>query len=147
MVIFMTINAKKRPSRTTTRDPKKWIYWGGKKPLNAEYIAKQATKLFFKCGYNSFKFLKVKKTEKRRLLGTMRYRVQYLAQRCEEEKVSKPGKKNKKRKPQIEIKFKKCYKDKKMFQAIFRDNVIHNSLRLNVTNLENGNSCALVIKY
>uniref|UniRef100_A0A0K0FZK1 Cystatin domain-containing protein n=1 Tax=Strongyloides venezuelensis TaxID=75913 RepID=A0A0K0FZK1_STRVS len=163
MVLFVTINAGKKKKerttpttrrtktrRTTTRDPKKWIKWGGKNPLNAEYIAKQATKLFFKCGYNNFKFLKVTKTEKRILLGTWRYKVVYNAQRCEVVQKPKPGKnrkKSKKHKPEVEIKFEKCQRGHKVFQAIFRDNVIHSSLRLNVTNIENGNSCALVIKY
>uniref|UniRef100_A0A0K0FBL6 Cystatin domain-containing protein n=1 Tax=Strongyloides venezuelensis TaxID=75913 RepID=A0A0K0FBL6_STRVS len=151
MVIFVTINARKRPCRTTPRrttpDPKEWHSWDGKYPLDAIYIAKEATRLFKKCGYNNFKFLKVTKMEKRILLGTWRYKVDYNAQRCEVIQKPKPCKNKKKYEPDIEIKFEKCQKGYKKFQAIFRDNIIHSSLRLNVTNLENSNSCALVIKY
>uniref|UniRef100_A0A0K0FZJ6 Uncharacterized protein n=1 Tax=Strongyloides venezuelensis TaxID=75913 RepID=A0A0K0FZJ6_STRVS len=155
----MTIDAKKRPSpatarRTTTRDPLRWRYWNGKEPLNAKHIAKEATYLFYQCGYHHFKFIKVCKTEKREINGFWRYRVKFTAKKCKKSKEvdtckkskkSKKGKKSKKCKTQI--KYYNCYEKRIQFEAIFRDNVVHNSLRLNVTNTENNNSCALVIKY
>uniref|UniRef100_A0A0K0EYW4 FAR1 domain-containing protein n=1 Tax=Strongyloides venezuelensis TaxID=75913 RepID=A0A0K0EYW4_STRVS len=152
MVIFVTINAKKRPKPTTTtcRGPPEWQPWGGRTPLNAKYIAKEATSLFKECGYNSFKFVKIDQMHKRKIDRAWRYRVRYSAKRCEEKQISKPckrGRKKKNCKPEVEIKFVQCHRFEKKFQAIFKDDIHNSRLRLNVTNLENGNSCALIIRY
>uniref|UniRef100_A0A0K0FZJ7 Uncharacterized protein n=1 Tax=Strongyloides venezuelensis TaxID=75913 RepID=A0A0K0FZJ7_STRVS len=146
----MTLNAKKRPKPPTTTlpGPPEWRHWDGKSPLKARFIAQEATRLFKKCGYNNFKFSKVIDTEQREIFGTKRYKVVYIAQRCDIAQKPKPCKKGKKKsKQEVDIKFLKCYSDYRLFQAIFRNNIIHSSLRLNVTNLQNDNSCALVIKY
>uniref|UniRef100_A0A0K0FZK0 Peptidase M12A domain-containing protein n=1 Tax=Strongyloides venezuelensis TaxID=75913 RepID=A0A0K0FZK0_STRVS len=156
MVIFVTINARKRPCRTTprrttTRDPREWVNWGGKYPLNAQFIAKEATKLFYECGYHNFKFIEVYQKQKRLIEKSWRYRVRYLAKKCNKSIVIKTcikkGKNKKGCHKENQIKLVDCYNAAILFQAVFKDDVHNNRLRLNVTNLENSNSCALVIKY
>uniref|UniRef100_A0A0K0G672 Transposase n=1 Tax=Strongyloides venezuelensis TaxID=75913 RepID=A0A0K0G672_STRVS len=144
----MTINAKKRPKTTIPPGPPKWNSWNGKSPLNAQFIAKEATRLFYQCGYYNFKFIKVYQKEKRLIDKAWRYRVRYIAKKCQESKVKKHRRNGKKHRDDIEIKLVHCERFEKKFQAIFKDDLKHRDrLRLNVTNLENGNSCALVIKY
>uniref|UniRef100_A0A0K0FZJ5 Lipocalin n=1 Tax=Strongyloides venezuelensis TaxID=75913 RepID=A0A0K0FZJ5_STRVS len=156
----MTIDGKKQSKpRTTTPGTPRWRPWNGKEPLDAKHIAKAATRLFYKCGYDNFKFKKVYKTEKREINGFWRYRVKFTAKKCKKskevdtckkgrkDKKGRKGKKGKKCEKEKKIILYDCYKNSKEFEAIFRDNVVHDSLRLNVTNIENGNSCTLVIKY
>uniref|UniRef100_A0A0K0FZH7 Uncharacterized protein n=1 Tax=Strongyloides venezuelensis TaxID=75913 RepID=A0A0K0FZH7_STRVS len=148
MVIFVTINAKKKATPTTTcRGPPAWQDWKGRSPLNANFIAREATRLFYQCGYYNFKFIRVYQKQKRRIDNIMRYRVRYYAKKCQESKVNKPRGKGRKRREDIEIKLVHCERFEKRFQAIFKNDVHRDRLRLNVTNLENGNSCALVINY
>uniref|UniRef100_A0A0K0EYW5 Uncharacterized protein n=1 Tax=Strongyloides venezuelensis TaxID=75913 RepID=A0A0K0EYW5_STRVS len=91
MVIFVTINARRKPTPTTTcRGPPEWQEWKGRSPLNARYIAQEATKLFYQCGYNNFKFVKIYQTNKRKIDRAMRYRSVILITYCKdrEERVS-----------------------------------------------------------
>uniref|UniRef100_A0A0K0EYW9 Reverse transcriptase domain-containing protein n=1 Tax=Strongyloides venezuelensis TaxID=75913 RepID=A0A0K0EYW9_STRVS len=145
MVIFVTINARRKPTPTTTcRGPPAWQDWKGRSPLNANLIAKEATKLFYQCGYYNFKFIRVYQKQKRFIDHAMRYRVRYIAKKCQESKVTKPSRRGRKHREDIEIKLVHCERFEKKFQAIFKDDLKHRDrLRLNVTNLENGNSCAL----
>uniref|UniRef100_A0A0K0EYW8 Cystatin domain-containing protein n=1 Tax=Strongyloides venezuelensis TaxID=75913 RepID=A0A0K0EYW8_STRVS len=153
IVIFVTINAKKCSLPFSARrlsGPPEWEPWNGRRPLNAKFIAKEATKLFFECGYHNFKFIEVYQKQKRCIEPAMRYRVRYYAKKCNKSiviKTCKKKKRNKKCKKVEEIRLVDCYHKVKQFQAIFKDDVHNDRLRLNVTNLENGNSCALVIKY
>uniref|UniRef100_A0A0N5BQM7 Cystatin domain-containing protein n=1 Tax=Strongyloides papillosus TaxID=174720 RepID=A0A0N5BQM7_STREA len=159
IAIFVTIRAKfvgvaRGPAPSPFRQDD-WHPWEGKKPFNAEIIAKEATKLYYKCGYKSFKFKfeHVDATAKRKIDRSWRYRVKYSAKRCKASEVTKPckkdkkGKKSKKCKKEKEIKLTECKSRCDKFQAIFKDDIKRGNLRLNVTRLDNGNSCSLIIKY
>uniref|UniRef100_A0A0K0FZJ9 Cystatin domain-containing protein n=1 Tax=Strongyloides venezuelensis TaxID=75913 RepID=A0A0K0FZJ9_STRVS len=149
----MTIDGKKRntPRTTSPPGPPKWRPWGGRHPLNARHIAIEATKLFLQCGYHNFKFLYVYEKQKRYIAPAMRYRVKYFAQKCNKSIVIKTcikkGKNKKGCHKETQIKLVDCYDAAIPFQAVFKDDVCNDRLRLNVTNLENGNSCALIIRY
>uniref|UniRef100_A0A0N5C054 Secreted protein n=1 Tax=Strongyloides papillosus TaxID=174720 RepID=A0A0N5C054_STREA len=149
IAIFVTISARKSDSRPAPLPPSppEWKYWDGKKPLNAKLIATDAAMLWYECGHKYFKFVKLGSTEKRKIDGIPRFRVKYYAKKC---KSGKPEKRcrNGKCVKTGRIIVSKCKGKNELFQAIFKNEVINDKLRLNVTKLDSkGRSCAIIIKY
>uniref|UniRef100_A0A0K0FZI0 Salivary lipocalin n=1 Tax=Strongyloides venezuelensis TaxID=75913 RepID=A0A0K0FZI0_STRVS len=121
VVIFVTVNGKKRPKTPTTRttttttapSPPKWQKWNGTKPFKAEDIARNGTKIYNAQVHTNYTFDGIISNQTRNINGIDRYRVRFNVKSCTVQS------KGSKKKPVVSY---KCERISIKLQAVLKDN-------------------------